>query len=388
MFKQISALTAMSLKGIPDRPLAALVTIFAVAAMVAVMTSLLAMGAGLSESSAGKIGPDMAVVLTRGAANDYMGSIPRDAISVVAEAPQVMKDVAGRPMVTPAVGLQVNAVRKDTREEANVDLVGIPADRFGDQSFGNRITKGRLFKPGLRELVAGRVAANRYDHLQVGDTITLRGSEWKVVGEFAADGSFAEGSVYGDADTVMSAFDRNAYQQIEVRLNSPADFASFKSAIEGDPRVSLDVKPFRQFIADRMSQLTSVINFVGYFVGTVMALGAFFGILNTMHAAIDARRREFATLRAVGFGRTGILAALTIESLLLSLPGALLGVAMAWLLFDGHLGQAADLTFPIAVTPGIAVIGGVFTLVIGVIGGLIPAIMAARQPIASSLRAT
>lgn len=387
MFKQISALSAMSLKSIPDRPLAAMVTIFGVAAMVAVMTSLLALGAGLAASSAGKIGPDMAVVLTRGAVNDYMGSIPRDAVSVVAEAPGVKKDAAGRTLVSPTVGLQVNALRKDTREEANVDLVGISAERFGDTSFGNHLTKGRLFKPGLRELVAGQVAAKRYENLQVGDTITLRGSQWTVVGEFAADGSFTEGSLYGDADTVMSAFDRNAYQQIEVQLNSPAEFARFKAAIEGDPRVSLEVKPFRQFIAARMSQLTSVINFVGYFVGTVMAVGAFFGILNTMHAAIDARRREFATLRAVGFGRTGILTAITIESLVLALPGALLGVAMAWLLFDGHLGQIAELAFPIAVTPGIALIGTVFTLVIGLIGGLLPAIMTARQPIATALRA-
>ena len=388
MFKQISTLTTMSLKGIPDRPLAALVTTFGVGAMVAVMTSLLALGAGLSASSAGKIGPDMAIVITRGAANDYMGSIPRDAVSLVAEAPGVKKDAAGRPIVTPTVGLEVSALRKGRHEEANVDFVGMPADRFGDQPFGNHLTSGRLFKPGLRELVAGRVAASRYEHLQVGDKITLRGSQWTVVGEFAADGSFTEGSVLGDADTVMSAFDRNAYQQIEVQLKSPADFARFKAAVEGDPRVSLEVEPYRQFLADRMSRLTSVINFVGYFVGTVMALGAFFGILNTMHAAIDARRRELATLRAVGFGTTGILTAITIESLVLALPGALLGVALAWVLFDGHLGQVGDLAFPIKVTPGIALISAVFTLVIGLIGGLIPAIMAARQPIASTLRAT
>jgi putative ABC transport system permease protein len=224
--------------------------------------------------------------------------------------------------------------------------------------------------------------------LKVGDQITLRGSRWSIVGEFESGGGTSEGGLYGDADTIMSAFERTAFQEIHVRLNSPSDLPRFKAVITNDPRFALDVKPLRQYVADQLSPLTSVIDFVGYFVGTVMALGAFFGILNTMYAAIDARRREFATLRAIGFGRLGILFSLTLESLVLALPGALLGVALAWLLFDDHRGQIGSLAFPIAVTPSIALTGVVFTLVIGLIGGLVPSIAAARVPIAAALRAT
>lgn len=387
MFKQISALTSMSLKGIPDRPLSALVTIIGVATMVAVMTALLALGAGLTASTVGKIAPDMAVVVTRGAASDYMGSISRDAVSAVAEAPGVKKDGKGKTQILPTIAIAVNATRKDNRESARLRLVGAPVDNIVSVG-GIRVTKGRLYKPGLRELMAGRVASKQYENLQVGDRISFRGSSWTVVGEFESGGGASENELYGDADTVMSAFDRNAYQDIEVRLNSPGDFTKFQAAVESDPRFALDVKPLRQYLQDQLSQLTSVINFVGYFVGTVMALGAFFGILNTMYAAIDARRREFATLRAVGFGRLGILVSITLESLVLALPGALIGVAIAWLMFNGHLGQIGDLAFPIAVTPGIALTGVLFTLMIGLIGGLVPSIMAARLPIAMALRAT
>lgn len=387
MFKEISALTSLSLRGIPDRPLSALVTITGVATMVAVMTALLALGAGLMSSATRNIGPDKAVVVAVGAASDYMGSISRDAVSAVGEAPGVKKDGHGRPIVTPSIALAVEVMRKDNRQNGRIDLIGVPADRFGGFD-GTRVIKGRLFRPGLRELVAGRVAGDRYEHLRVGDRIALRGSQWTVVGEFEAGGSIAEGSLYGDADTIMSAFDRNAFQQIEVQLASPGDFPRFKAAVEEDPRFSVEARLQREFVRDRMSQLTSVINFVGYFVGTVMALGAFFGILNTMYAAIDSRRRELATLRALGFGRVGILTSITLESLVLAFPGALIGVAIAWLMFDGHLGQVSGLAFPIAVTPGIAITGIVWTLAIGLIGGLVPSVMAVRLPIATALRAT
>jgi len=387
MLKQISALTMMGLKGIPDRPLAALVTIAGVAAMVAVMAVLLSLGAGLSAGTSKNIGPDMAVVVARGAASDYMGSISRDAVNVVAEAPGVKKDAQGRPIVTPSVGILVDVLRKGSHEHGKINLVGIPAERFAGRG-GNRLTKGRAYRPGLRELVAGRVAARRYEQLQVGDRITLRGSQWTVVGEFEADGAVSEGGLFGDAETILSAFNRNAFQQIEVQLNSAADFAGFKATIVNDPRAALDVKLQRQYVEEQTSQLTAVINFVGYFVGTVMALGAFFGIVNTMYAAIDARRREFSALRAVGFSRLAILVSITLESLALSLPGALLGVIAAWLLFDGHVGQVSDLAFPITVTSGVALVGVGFTIAIGLIGGLVPAIASARQPLATALRAS
>jgi putative ABC transport system permease protein len=387
MFKQIAAITAMSLKAIPQRPLSALVTIIGVATMVAVITALLALGAGLTSSGTRNIGPDQAVVLAKGAASDYMGSLSRETVGIVAEAPGVKKDAQGRAFVSPATALVVQVSRQGDHRPADVALVGVLPESFG-RIDGSRLTKGRLFRPGLRELVAGRVASRQFEHLQVGDHISLRGSQWTVVGEYESNGSTSENALLGDADTVLSAFGRNAYQNIAVRLNSPADFNRFKESLVNDPRLSVDVKVYRDYIQGQLRQLTTILNFVGYFVGTIMAVGAFFGILNTMYSAVDARRREIATLRAVGFSRFAILVSVTLESLVLALPGAILGAIIAWVLFDGHLGKIDTLAFPIAVTPGLMAVGIVWTLVIGLIGGLAPSIFAARLPIATALRAT
>ncbi len=387
MLKQIAAIMAMSLKGIPQKPLSALVTTTGVATMVAVMTALLALSAGLATSGTKNIGPDMAIVLSKGAAADYLGSIPREAVGIVAEAPDVKKDAQGRAYVAPSVGIVVGVTRKDDNSPDNAVLQGIHLENFGRVD-GARLTKGRLFHPGMRELVVGRVASRQFKDLGLGDHLTLRGSQWTVVGEYESSGSISENSMVGDADTVLSAFDRNAYQNIVVRLNSPTDFEHFKDSLTSNPRLSVDVKVFHQYMQDQLQGLTTILNFVGYFIGVIMGIGVFFGILNTMYAAIDARRREIATLRAVGFSRGAILVSIMLESLILSLPGAVIGGLIAWMLFDGHLGQISTLAFPITVTPAIMAFGIVWTLTIGLIGGLAPSIFAARLPIATALRAT
>jgi len=347
---------------------------------------LLAIGAGLTASGTRGIGPDMAVVLAKGT-SDYLGSIPRSAVGVVAEAPGVRKDGEGTAYVMPSASLIVGVTRKDDHGFANATLTGINLQDFGRVGEA-RLTKGRMFRPGLRELIVGRVASRQFDHLAVGDRITLRGSQWAIVGEFEADGSVIENYMLGDADTVLSAFDRNAYQAVVVRLNSPADFTGFKEALTNDPRLSVDIKPYRQYIESQLQQLTTVLNFVGYFVGTIMGIGVFFGILNMMYSAIDARRREIATLRAVGFNRGAILVSIILESLILAFPGALVGALVAWLLFNQHEGRIGTLAFPITVTPGLMAFGIIWTLAIGLIGGIAPSIFAARLPVATALRAT
>jgi len=386
MLKQIFAITAMNLKGVPQRPLGTLVTITGVATMVAVMTVLLALGTGLTSSGSRNIGPDWAVVVAKGPA-DFLGAIPRAAVGFVAEAPGVRKDAQGKATVLPGTGIAVGVTRRDDHSYANAALTGMSIGHFGLVD-GARLTKGRLFRPGLRELIVGKVASRQFEHLAVGDHIVLRGSRWSIVGEYEADGSITEDYMIGDADTVLSAFNRNAFQQILVRLESPADFDRFKQSLVNDPRLSVDAKVFREFVEDQLGGITAILNFVGYFVGTIMGIGVFFGILNMMYAAIDARRREIATLRAVGFSRGAVLVSIVLESLILALPGALLGALIAWLLFDGHQGQFNTLAFPIMVTPGLMFFGIVWTLTIGLIGGIAPSIFAARLPIATALRAT
>jgi len=387
MIKQTFTVATMLFAGILQRPLSALVTIIGVAAMVAVMTALLALGSGLATSRTKNVGFDMAVVLAEGTASDYLGSIPREVANIVSEAPGVKLDQQGRALVIPKTSLVVTVTRKKGRVPANINLIGLPLKGFGHTD-GARLTKGRLFRPGLRELVVGRVANQEFEGLSIGNQINLRGSPWTVVGEYESRGSTVESALIGDADTILPAFDRNGYQNIVVQLRSPSDFDGFRAALMGDPRLSVDVKVYRKYLDDQLRQVTAVLNFFGYFVGTIMGFGAFFGILNTIYTIVDSRRRELSTLRAIGFRNHVIVFAVMLEALALTLPGAAIGVMAAWILFNGKIGQVSDLAFPISVTPTIAISSILWVLVIGLIGGIIPSIINMRSSIAESLRCT
>jgi putative ABC transport system permease protein len=252
-----------------------------------------------------------------------------------------------------------------------------------------QIFQGRRYKPGLHELIVGRRAQAQYKHLEVGDTVVLRGSPWKVVGAYKGKGGVDENGIVTDADTLLAAFNRTTYQSVIVKLDSPSSFGRFKDAITSNPQLqNVQVKHVADYYRDQLRPVTNLLSFVGYFVGGVMALGVVFGALNTMYSAVDARKREIATLRALGFGATAVVVSVVLESLVLAIPGALLGAAVAWLLFNNHDVHMGGASFPLAVTPELMVLGLIWALVIGLIGGLAPAVRAARLPVAEALRAT
>jgi putative ABC transport system permease protein len=386
LFKQIWAVTAMNIRALPQRAGTSAVTVIGVATVIAVMVSLLAIGVGLLQSINKNVRPDDAIVLTSGTAASYMGSISRTAAGIIADAPGVKKDAAGRPMVAPQT-LVIVEVTKKNGDSANIGFAGVsPEAPVMDPTL--HIIAGRRFLPAVRELIVGRSASAQYKNLGVGDHIILRGTEWTVVGVFEDNGGQSENALIGDSETVMSAFQRNSFQTVDVRLQSPAAFTRFKDALTSNPQLSVDVKRTADYTRDQLKPLTSILNFVGYFIGGVMAVGAVFGAINTMYSAVDARAREIATLRAIGFGGTAVVISVMVESLLLAIPGALIGVAVAWLLFNGRAISSLGLTFPLAVTPGLLGLAIVWALVIGLIGGLAPSIRAANLPVATALRAT
>jgi len=379
---QTAAATAMNLKGLPQRIGASLVTVIGVATTVAVMISLLAIGAGLVKIANKGVTPDRVIVVPSGAQSDYAGSISRDAAAVIAQAPGIRKTADGRPMVRPTATVIVEVTKKSDNNTANIGLRGIsPLAAQIDPDV--HLTAGRMYRPAVHELIAGKTASAQFKNLGLGDHIMLRGTEWTVVGTFEADGGLAENAVVGDA-----AFDRTAYQSVEARLTSPGAFQAFKDALTSNPQLDVEPKRFSDYIATQMKQLTTVLNFVGYFVGAVMAIGAVIGALNTMYSAVDGRTREIATLRAIGFGGGAVVASVMIESLALAIPGALLGSVVAWIAFNGHAISTLGLTFPLAVTPPLVVTGVVFAVIIGLIGGFMPALRAAGVPVATALRAT
>jgi putative ABC transport system permease protein len=386
LFSQIWAVTAMNVRALPQRAGTSLVTVIGVATVVAVMVSLLAIGQGLLLSVSKNVRPDDAIVLSSGTAAAYMGSISPTAAAIIADAPGVAKDAAGRPMVSPEA-LVIVEVTKLNGDSANIGFDGVvPEGRVMNRSL--HLIAGRPFRPAVRELIAGRSASGQYRNLKLGDHITLRGTDWTVVGIFEDNGGQTENGLIGDAETLMSAYGRTSFQTVNVRLQSPAAFTRFKDALTSNPQLSVDVRRTAEYTKEQLKPLTSLLNFVGYFIGIVMAVGAVFGAVNTMYSAVDARVREIATLRAIGFGGTAVVVSVMAESLLLAIPGALLGVAIAWMLFNGRAISSLGLTFPLAVTPGLFGLAIVWALAIGLIGGLAPSIRAANLPVATALRAT
>ena len=387
MLKQIIAVTGMNIRSLPQRLSSSLVTLIGVACVVAVMVSLLAISAGLMQTSARGATADRVIVLSAGATAAYMGSISREEAAIVSDAPGIKKGADGKPLVDPQATIVVEVTKKSDGGSANTGFQGESAQWLArEPKF--KIVAGRMYRPAVRELIVGKLARGQFKDLEVGDNIRLRGSDWKVVGAFEENGGLAENAIIGDTDTVLAAFERNAYQSIAAQLESPEAFQRFKDSVTSNPQLKVDVKKQAQYAQDQLQQLTVILNFVGYFVGVVMAVGAIFGALNTMYSAVDARAREIATLRAIGFGATAVVVSVMVESLLLAVPGALLGAFVAWAVFNGNSAHIASLTFPLVVTPGLVVLGIVWSLIIGLIGGFAPSIRAARVPVAVALRAS
>jgi putative ABC transport system permease protein len=250
-----------------------------------------------------------------------------------------------------------------------------------------RFTAGRMFRPGLRELVVSNTCTRMFAGFGIGDRRSIRGMAWTIVGHF--DGG-AEGqcAIFGDVSTIMSAFSRDTYSGIEVMLRSPADFNSFRAALKADPAVHLDAERQRTVVAQNFKSLNAILDFASYFVGAIMAIGGTLGAVNSLYAMVDSRRRELATLRAIGFRPGTVIASTLCESMLLALPGALIGAALAWAFFSGLSASPFGYSFRLDVTPGVVLIGVSWALVMGFIGGILPAIRAARVPVTTALRAT
>ena len=386
LFRQIWAVTAMNLAALPSRAGASLVTVIGVATVIAVMLSLLAIGTGVLNAGLKNSQPDRVIVLsTQGA--EFMGSFSQADVAIIGQAPGVARTADGKPIVQPNASVLVelesrnggtnNAVFRGTGDMGRLML---PA------SF--QIVRGRDFQAGVHELIAGAAASRTYKNLDVGDTVSLRGTPWKVVGVFEDRGGVDENAIVGDADTVLAAFNRTTYQSVGVKLTSPDAFRRLKDALTSNPQLQVKVERVGDYYMNQLKPLLGLLSFVGYFVGGVMAVGVVFGALNTMYSAVDARKREIATLRALGFGGTAVVVSVIVESLVLAVPGALLGALMAWLLFNNHDIAMGGISFAMDVTPDLVVLGVIWALVIGLIGGLTPALRAARVPVAQALRAT
>ncbi|HMD75561.1 MAG TPA: ABC transporter permease [Steroidobacteraceae bacterium] len=392
MFKQLIAITVMNLQTLPQRLGASSVIVIGIAGVVAVLVSVLAMAAGFHHTLADSGRADRAIILRGGSDAELNSNLTREDIDVISSAAGLAKDEGGKALLSNELVTVANLPKLDTGTDANVTLRGVGL-KLVEVRPELKIVEGRLFKPAVRELIAGAGAAKQFRGLTVGSVLNLRNADWLVCGIFTSNGDVHESELLADVDTVGSSIERTGYSSAIVLLESAAAFSSFKDALTTDPRLKVDVEREPEYYAAQSKDLTRTINIVGNSVAIIMAIGAMFGALNSMYTAVAARSVEIATLRAIGFGGLPVLLSVMIEALVLALVGGILGAALAWLFFNGHsvstLGAAfAQVVFQLTVTRTLIVTGIVWACLIGLLGGFFPALRAARLPVAEALRAS
>jgi len=387
--RQAAAVTWIGVSTLAQRLGASSVIVVGIAGVVGVLVALLAMGDGLQKTLRSTGDTETVIVLRGGATAELSSGLSREDATLIAQMPGILRDAEGKPIVSPELVVVANLPKKSTGTDANVEVRGI-----GPQAWALRpnvkIVEGRAFTPGLREMVVGRGARAQFEGLEPGATINLNNQQWSVVGVFES-GDAHESELLGDVDTVSSAYRRGGYQSATVRLTAPEALDTFKAALAADPRLKVDAKTTLDYYTAQSEQLTKTIRIVGIAIAAIMAIGAMFGALNTMYAAVATRAREIATLRAIGFRSPPVLVSVMLETMLLALLGGLLGAGIAWAIFDNYtvstLGaNFSQVVFRFNVSPALLWTGVKWALAIGFIGGLLPALRAARLPVTTALR--
>lgn len=379
-----------NLRSMVVRKATAAMTAGGIAMVVAVFVMTLAIAQGFRATLVASGSPQNAIVLRKGATAETVSAVLRPDVPLVESLPQIARGPDGRPMASPELVVIISLPRVTDNQPANVPVRGVGVKAF-DLRDHLTFTEGRRFTPGTREINVGRLATGRFKGLSLGSDVRFGSTTWKVVGVFTADDAAFESEVWGDADLMQPAFQRNGYQSMTVRLADPSMFDSFKAAVEGDPRLMLQPQREQEYYTEQSRPVTTLISVFGTFVTLILSVGAMAGAMNTMYAAVAYRTREIGTLRALGFGRLRIVSAFLAESIALAFVGGIAGCILALPVHGLSTGTTnfssfSEVAFKFRITPQLLVGGLIFAMVMGAIGGLLPAIRAARIPVARALR--
>lgn len=394
MLSQTTAITGINLKSIPERWTSSLVIVVGLAGVVAVFTALLAMAVGFQSTLQATGRSDAALVMRGGSQTELNSVLVGDAPDVIRQAPGIARDAQDRPLVSGELGVITELFKPGETGDttgSNITLRGVEPNAFTLRP-QLKVVEGRRFNSGLRELIVGRGVAGQYQGVEVGKTLRMRGSDWTVVGVFES-GNAHDSELWADVKVVQTTFGRgNSVSSMLAVLDGPQGLKTLQDHLKADPRVNVEVQREQDYYSGQSKQFRQTIGVLAGVVTAIMALGAMFAALNTMYAAVAARTREIATLRAIGFGGMPVLASVMVESLLLALLGGILGALIAYVLFNNlsvsTLSQNfTQVVFAFKVTPGLVLAGLVIALVIGMLGGLLPAWRAARLPVTTALRA-
>ncbi len=394
---QVVAVTMTALRTIPQRRGPSLATVAGIAGVVAVLVAVLSIGEGFRKTLREAGSPQNALVMRAGSDSEMMSVMVGDSVEIIAQAPGIARGAtapgeAAVPLSSAELFVVVDVPKATTGTPANVPLRGVQPAAFASRP-ELVITKGRKFEWGKNEIIVGEGAQRQFRGLDVGSKVKWGENLWTVVGAFSAKGAVWESEIWTDARVLQPAYRRgNSFQTVIARLESPEAFDRFKDALTKDPRLDVQVQRESEYFGNQGRTLQAVVRNLGFVLAVLMGIGAVFGALNTMYSAVSARTREVATLRALGFGRVAVVVSVLAESLCLALVGAVVGAFGAWFFFDGYRTSTlnwdtfSQVTFAFDVTPALMVQGIVFALILGLAGGIFPAIRAARLPVTAALR--
>ena len=388
---QTYAVTLVNLRSVPQRLASSLVAVAGFAGVVAVFVAVLSIAEGFRRVMETGAAPDNAIVLRAGIDTEMSSTLTLADTKLIKDAPGILRE-NGRPRASAELFVVVDVPKRSTGTDANVPLRAVEPAAFAIRP-ALEIVAGRPFRPGQNEVIAGRAAAREFAGLEVGNRLRWGEREWEVVGIFAARDSVYESEIWGDVRVVGPAFRRGtSFQSVYAKLESPAAFADFKDALTADPRLEVAVMREADFFAGQSKVLRQLIEILGNTIAFLMALGATFGALNTMYSAVAVRASEIATLRALGFEASAVVVSVMAEALVLALAGGVAGGSLAWLVADGYQTATmnwqsfSQVAFTLTVTPRLLGAGISYALAMGFLGGIFPAVHAARMPVATALR--
>jgi putative ABC transport system permease protein len=390
LLSQALAITGISIRSIPERWAPSLVIVIGLAGVVGVFTALLAMAEGFASTLKATGRTDTVLIMRGGSDSEINSALSREQSDILEQQPGIRAGVDGKPLASAELMVIAELVRKDdVNNGANITVRGVEPAAFALRP-QLKIIAGRAFTPGLRELIVGEGVLRQFQGAGIGQVLRMRGSNWTVVGEFHS-GDSHDSELWADVNVARSTFGRTGSSSVLAALDGPGGLEKLKSAIAAEPRLTVDVLREQDYFSGQTKQFRQQIGFLAGLVTIIMALGAVFAALNSMYAAVAARSKEIATLRAIGFGGGPVLISVMIEALLLALAGGVLGALLAYLLFNNlsvsTLGQNfTQVVFDFKVTPALVVRGIIIAVLIGMVGGFLPALRAARAPVTTSLR--
>jgi len=388
---QVYAVGVLNLRTLPQRFGSSAATVVGVAGVVTVFVAVLSIGEGFRATLAQTGSPETALVMRTGADTEMMSLVSQEDSRIVQDAPGIGRGEHG-PEASPEMLVLVDVPKISTGTDANVPLRGVTPVAFEVRKH-LKILAGRNFVPGRNEIIVGTGAVREFAGLQIGDVKHWGKTDWTVVGLFSDDGSVSESEIWADLNVLQGAYNRGTIvSDVYARLASADDFDKFKAALTTDPRLSVRVVRETEYFAEQSVFLTNLVTGLGYLIAAMMGVGAVFGAINTMYSAVAARTREIATLRALGFGGGPVVISVIVESILLALAGGFIGGTIAYIVFNGYHTSTinwqsfSQVAFAFRVTPLLLIQGFFYSVVIGLVGGLFPAVRAARTSVAAALR--